>query len=116
MVNMGCCQGSEGPYCESLLVCMGPTTVGYLLSFHRLLLLQKVTEPELQAVTLLNGLFKFGLHVVNLKVQMEVRQNQMDLATPHPAHLYNQDNPNLESRSEPLGRNCEKKNVENFLL
>lgn len=45
---------------------MGTTTEGYLLSFHRLLLLQKVTEPELQAVTLLNGLFKFGLHVVNL--------------------------------------------------
>lgn len=64
---------------------MGPTAEGYLLSFHRLLLLQEVTEPKLQAVTLLNGLFKFGLHVVNLKVQMEVRQNHVALATPlHP--------------------------------
>lgn len=86
MLNMGCCQGGKGPSRESPLACMGPTAEGYLLSFHRLLLLQKVTEPELQAVTLLNGLFKFGLHVVNLKVQMEVRQNHVDLATPPPPH------------------------------
>lgn len=66
---------------ESPLACVVPRTEGYLLSFHRLLLLQEVTEPELQAVTLLDGLFKLGLHVVNLKVQMEVRQNHTVLAT-----------------------------------
>lgn len=56
-------------------------TEGYLLPFHRLLLLQEVTEPELQAVTLFNGLFKLALHVINLKVQTEVRQIQTILRT-----------------------------------
>lgn len=55
---------------------------GHSLPFHRLLLLQEVTEPELQAVTLLDGLFKLGLHVVNLKVQMEVRHSYSSWDTP----------------------------------
>lgn len=38
----------------------------YPLPFDRLLFFEQVIEPLFQTVTLLNGLFKFGLHVVNL--------------------------------------------------
>lgn len=38
----------------------------YPLPLERLLFFEQVIQPLLQTVTLLNGLFKFALHVVNL--------------------------------------------------